>query len=103
VSFEITLDKFGCDRLRVRLKVERGELIDVVYQYETKVEDRWTPIVRYDCSHGFFHRDVMQPNGDKDKYEVAIENLKSASKYAEQDLKDRWEWYKDRYMKKVKK
>ena len=29
-----------------------------------------------------------------------MENLKTASKYAEQDLKDRWKWYKENYIKK---
>ena len=103
IEFESILDKSGHERLRVRLKIEKGELIDVVYQYETLIENNWTPIVRYDCAHGFFHRDVLKPNGDTEKKELVIDNLKSASKYAEQDLKDRWEWYKERYLKKVKK
>ena len=84
------------------MKIEKGELIDVVYQYETLIEDNWTPIVRYDCAHGFFHRDILKPNGEKEKNEIVIDNLKSASKYAQQDLKDRWEWYKERYVKKMK-
>lgn len=103
VEFETILDKHGNDRLRVRLKIEKGELIDVVFQYEALLNNKWHPIVRYDCAHGFFHRDVLKPNGDKEKQEIAINNLKSASKYAEQDLKDRWEWYKERYIKKLKK
>jgi len=94
------LDTFGHDRLRVRLKIEKGQLIDVVYQYEAFINGKWIPIVRYDCAHGFFHRDILNPNGDKEKQEIAIDNLKSASKYAEQDLRDRWEWYKDRFIKK---
>jgi len=96
------LDKHELDRLRVRLGIEKGKLIDVVYQYETFIENKWTPIVRYDCAHGFFHRDIMKPNGDKEKQEIAIDNLKSASKYAEQDLKDRWEWYKEQYIRKMR-
>ncbi len=44
----------------------------------------------------------MLPNGNKEKSEIVIDNLKTASKYAEQDLKDRWEWYKERYIKKMK-
>ena len=103
IEFEIILDKFGFDRLRVKLRIDKGELIDVVYQYEALIDANWTPIVRYDCAHGFFHRDVLKPNGDKEKQEIILENLKSASKYAEQDLKDRWEWYKERYVKKMKK
>jgi len=43
------------------------------------------------------------PNGDKEKKSIEIDSLKNASKYAEQDLKDRWEWYKERYIKKLKK
>ena len=103
IEFESLLDKHGHDRLRVRLKVEKGELLDVVYQYETLINEKWTPIVRYDCAHGFFHRDILKPDGDKEKQEITIDNLKSASKYAEQDLKDRWEWYKERFLKKLKK
>ena len=45
----------------------------------------------------------MMPNGDKEKYVIEIDNLKTASKYAEQDLKDRWEWYRDRFIKRMKK
>lgn len=103
IEFLSILDKFGHDRLRVCLKVDKGVLIDVVFQYEALIQDRWVPIVRYDCAHGFFHRDILMPNGDKEKQEIAIDNLKSASNYAEQDLKDRWEWYKERYIKKLKK
>lgn len=59
-------------------------------------------IVRYDCSHGFFHKDVMYPDGSKEKTEMTFDSLKNASQYASQDLKDRWEWYKERYIKKLK-
>ena len=89
--------------MRVRLKVERGELVDIVFQYESFINDKWTPIVRYDCAHGFFHRDILKPNGDKEQKEIAIDSMKSASKYAEQDLKDRWQWYREKYLRKLKK
>ena len=61
VKFETILDKHGNDRLRVKLQIDKGELINVVYQYETFFEDKWKPIVRYDCAHGFFHRDIIKP------------------------------------------
>lgn len=101
-EFETYLDKSGNEKLRVRLKLENGLLIDVVFQYESFIDNKWSPIVRYDCAHGYFHRDTMKPNGDKEKQLIEIENLKDASRYAEQDLKDRWEWYKERYLKKLK-
>ena len=103
IEFETILDKNGFDRLRVRLKTHKSELIDVVYQYESLINDNWVAIVRYDCAHGFFHKDVMYPNGSKEKTEMTFDSLKSASQYAAQDLKDRWEWYKERYLKRIKK
>ena len=102
-EFETFLDKSSLERLRVKLKLENGILTDLVYQYESFINGKWHSIVRYDCAHGFFHRDTMRPNGDKEKQSIEIGNLKDAARYAEQDLKDRWEWYKERYVKWFKK
>ena len=33
---------------------------------------KWTPIVRYDLAHGFFHHDVMKPDGEKEKTLIEI-------------------------------
>jgi len=103
IEFFSYLDVFECNRIRVRLITENGDLVDIMYQYETLLNENWTAIVRYDCAHGFFHRDIMLPNGDKEKQVVEVGTLKNASLYAEQDLKDRWEWYRERYIKKLKK
>jgi anion-transporting ArsA/GET3 family ATPase len=43
------------------------------------------------------------PNGNKEKQVIEFDNLETALFYAEQDLKDRWEFYKNRYCKKLKK
>jgi len=96
------LDKYSNERIRMRIAVENGKVVDIVVQYETLIEGKWHVIVRYDCAHGFFHRDVLFPNGDKDKQVIELDNLESALLYAEQDLKDRWEFYKNRYIKKIK-
>ena len=103
IEFFSYLDVIECNRIRVRLITENGDLVDIMYQYETLFNESWTAIVRYDCAHGFFHRDIMLPNGDKEKQVVEVGTLKNASLYAEQDLKDRWEWYRERYIKKIKK
>ena len=52
------------DRLRIKFVVERGKVsrIDLV-QYETEIRGHWWPVVRYDMAHGYFHRDVMKPDG----------------------------------------
>jgi hypothetical protein len=103
IEFISLLDIQDLNRLSVRLTTENGELIDVMYQFESFINNKWVAIVRYDCAHGYFHRDVIQPNGDKEKQLIEMDSLKSASKYAEQDLKDRWEWYRESYIKKLKK
>jgi len=93
----------GNERLRIKIVAQKGKISDIVVQYESKIMDKWHPIVRYDCSYGFFHRDILTPKGEKLKQVISIKNLKDALTYAEQDIKDRWEWYKERYKKRMKK
>ncbi|MBI5638990.1 MAG: hypothetical protein HZA17_01060 [Nitrospirae bacterium] len=101
-EFTKELSPDGDDRLRIRIEIEKGAIKDIVVQYESKIRGKWYAIVRYDCSHGFFHRDVMVPRGETIKQAIQISNLKDALTYAEQDLKDRWEWYKERFKKGMK-
>lgn len=72
---------------------------DLIIQYESFIDERWTAIVRYDCAHGFFHRDVMLPSGDKEKKAIEVPDLKYAFSFARQDMEDKWEWYKEQYNK----
>jgi hypothetical protein len=97
------LGKEGHDRLRIRLEIDKGELKNIVVQYESFIDNKWTAIVRYDIEHGFFHRDMMTPKGEKIKTPIEIPDLNSATIYAEQDIKDKWEHYKQRYLKSKKK
>ena len=97
------LGREGFDRLRIRLVVEKGELTNFVVQYESFISNKWTAIVRYDMEHGFFHRDFMMPKGEKIKTPLEIIDLNSATIYAEQDIKDKWEYYKRKYLKGIKK
>lgn len=97
------LDKHDNERVRLRIKTEKGSVVDMVVQYETKIKEQWSAVVRYDCAHGFFHRDIIFPNGNKEKQTIAISDLEAALTYAEQDIKDRWEFYRERYLKLIKK
>ena len=101
-EFTKELSPDGEDRLRVRINVDKGKVVDVVVQYESKIKEKWYPIVRYDCSHGFFHRDLLDPKGKETKQSISIRNFKDALTYAEQDIKDRCEWYKARFKKEMK-
>lgn len=103
ISYQKFLDDNELERLRLRIKTDKGKVIDIVVQYETLLNEKWTPIVRYDCAHGFFHRDLLYPKDEKEKQTININSLDDALNYAEQDIKDRWEFYKERYLKKLKK
>lgn len=102
-EFTKIISPSGEDRLRIRIKTEKGNVVNMVVQYEAKIYEEWHQIVIYDCSHGFLHRDVMFPKGKKEKYPLDISDLNTALLYAEQDIKDRWAWYKDRYRRRLKK
>lgn len=102
-SYQKFLDEFENEKIRMKIHTEKGNLVDIVVQYESFINNKWQPIIRYDCSHGFFHRDVMTPKGEKEKQVLAITSLKDALSYAEQDVKDRWEFYKERFIKNFKK
>jgi hypothetical protein len=86
------------NRIRVRLLAERGNLLKVLCQYESLIDGDWTPIVRYDSAHGFFHKDILYRDGTKEKRDVNYIDLNSAFNYARDDLENNWRSYLYRYM-----
>jgi len=86
------------ERMRIHILTERGKLQKALCQYETFLDDVWTPIVRYDTAHGFFHRDTLYPDGTKEKKMLNYVDLDSAVKYAKNDLILNWKSYKYRYL-----
>ncbi len=102
IAYQIFLDADGLEKLRIKFHTDKGKILDVVVQYESFIKHKWAAIIRYDWFYGFFHRDVLYPNEEKEKQTINITNLKDALNYAEQDVKDRWEFYKERYLKKLK-
>jgi hypothetical protein len=95
------LNDNGTERLRFRIITQKGKVSDVVIQYETLINGKWVAIVRYDCAHGFFHKDMLLPDGSQEKTAIAINDLNIAIDYAEQELKDNWEIYKQKYLKGI--
>jgi len=75
----------------------------MVIQYESFLNHKWIPIIRYDCAHGFFHKDVLYPDGEKEKHPITITNMEDAVNYANDDIKKRWMFYKEKYLNKLKK
>jgi len=65
------------------------------------IEEKWYPVVRYDMTHGFAHRDLMNLKGESVKTPLFMQDYDDALTFAESDLKINWELYKERFLKGV--
>jgi len=90
------------DRKRHEHITDKGKVIEFVVQYETSFGNKWVPIVRYDTAHGYAHKDLMNPDGSKEKTFLGIVDLNNALTLADTDIKENWERYKERYLGRIK-
>jgi hypothetical protein len=87
-------------RLRVFVLTERGQVRRFVVQLEVFHVNTWTPVCRYDTSHGFAHQDILQPDGTADKIRIVARDFNEALDMAFADLLTNWERYVERYLEK---
>lgn len=84
------------DQLRVRFTTEGNVLVAFVVQYETYVDGRWLPVVRYDTSHGEAHRDDYTPTGVQIRKQwlgVKAPPFNDVYTAALSDLRENWRTY----------
>ena len=74
------------DRKRHEHITERGKVSEFIVQYETLVENKWVPIVRYDTTHGYVHKDLMNPDGSAEKILLGAVGLNDALTLADVDI-----------------
>lgn len=89
------------DRYRHHHVQEKGKIVFFRVQYETKVNDIWYPVVRYDTAHGFAHRDLMSRKGYIRKTPLFNQDYNDALTFAEHDLKSNWDYYKKRFLEET--
>ena len=99
-SFYILLTAFQ-DRIRIEIRTEKGRVKSFTVQYEFLLSGKWTPVVRYDTAHGYFHIDILHAGKKRDKVKLRTRNLEEALNYAIADLKLKWDYYKEKYLKEV--
>ncbi len=87
------------DRYRHKHIREKEKIVYFRIQLETMIEDQWYPIVRYDTSHGYAHRDLINRRGKVQKTPLFIHDYEDALTFAESDLKTNWEIYKERFLR----
>lgn len=88
------------DRYRHKHVRGKGRVVYFRIQYETRLEDKWYPVVRYDTAHGFAHRDLINRKGEVVKTPLFISDYNDALTFGESDLKANWEIYKERFFRR---
>lgn len=86
------------DRYRHQHVRFRGNILSFVVQYETRIKDKWLPVVRYDTGHGFAHRDLFDKKGNKSKTPIFTEDYNKALTFAEYDIRSNWKIYKKAFL-----
>ncbi len=76
----------------------KENVLSFVVQYETKMKEKWLPVVRYDTGHGFAHRDLLNKKGEKTKMPIFIKDYNEALSFAEYDIKTNWKVYKHLFL-----
>ena len=88
------------DRIRQKIYLEKGKVTKFVVQYESFLQNIWQPIIRYDTAHGYFHKDILDPDGSKVQRKITGLTLNDALTFAEQDIIRNWTVYKNNYIEK---
>lgn len=102
-AFLYPLSEEGGDRIRVDAYKDRGAIVGFVVQYEAFIGSKWREIVRYDTHHGYAHKDIIHPNGSKEKLPLSHQDYNSAFTFAVNDIKSLWQWYRHGYEMEMKK
>ena len=86
--------------VRVEIETQKGRLIDVtITAYYLDEYGDEQQFVRWDCSHGQFHKDCLyRKKGGKEHYPKQL-SLEDAYKRAMDDLDLNWRDYKSKYMR----
>jgi hypothetical protein len=91
------------NRLRISFVTERGRVVAIdVIQYEAEIGGRWLALVRYDTAHGYLHRDVMYPDGSREKLRIPTTDLARALNEAIEELERQWSFYRRVYEERMK-
>jgi hypothetical protein len=84
----------------VSFKTGKGEVMEFVVKLLSEFEGEWHEILRYDSGHGCPHKDILDINGEvirKVWYDF-LDNSQALT-MAIMDIKDNFEFYKERYQK----
>ena len=77
---------------------EAGKVVKFVVQLEVKWEGSWKPVLRYDCSHDYAHKDCYNLKGRSRKISLFMDYEDSLS-FADDDINENWQVYRERVLR----
>jgi len=77
---------------------EAGRIIKFVVQLEIKIGEEWKEVIRYDCVHGYAHKDFYNIRGQHKKINLRLD-YEDALTMAEDDINENWEIYRKNFFK----
>jgi hypothetical protein len=85
---ELTPGRLKDIRLRNIFRLRNKTVQSFVIQAELRdaEEASWVPVVRYDCAHGFIHKDLMHQNGGRTKTRLSAQKLEDAIRLAIEEI-----------------
>ena len=87
------------DRKRHEHIQEKNRITGFSVQYETLIEGKWIPVVRFDTAHGFAHKDLYTRSGKKTKIMLGPVSYAEALNLADKDIRENWGVYKRAFLK----
>lgn len=100
---EVPLDDSAREWLRLRITTEGNAVVAFTVQYETTVDGKRAPVVRYDGAHGYAHRDLLDRRGwVRDKWRLpGNPSYKEALAFGRRDLLAKWASYREAFLRET--
>lgn len=75
-----------------------GRIIKFIVQLEIKIGGVWKEVIRYDCAHGYAHRDFYNVKGQCRKINLYLD-YEDALTLADDDINENWEIYRKKFLR----
>ena len=100
-EFEAPLDEEALEWVRYRFTTEGGTVTAFTVQYETTLDGRRLPVVRFDMAHGFCHRDILDRRGHNvSKQRLSDDpSLGEALQRGAADIRNNWRRYREAFLR----
>jgi hypothetical protein len=87
------------DVLLLQAKKNKGGIVDFKVIYHTMIDGREHQVIRYDCSHGFAHKDILFTDmlTKEPMPQLPYDKLLDIAK---EDIRNHWREYRSKYMSK---